>query len=67
MLYALNFAIKTKRDLETFLELEKLKAKFARWCPKRVTLKNLPAFVRTKGTVFMLMPGIKGLNRIAGT
>jgi deferrochelatase/peroxidase EfeB len=34
---------------------------------KDVTLSNLPSFVRTKGTVFMLMPGIESLERIAGT
>jgi deferrochelatase/peroxidase EfeB len=33
---------------------------------REVILKNLPDFVRTKGTVFMLMPGIQGLERIAG-
>jgi hypothetical protein len=34
MLYALNFAIETKRDLETLQEPEKFKAEFARWRPK---------------------------------
>jgi hypothetical protein len=33
---------------------------------KDVTLKNLPDFVRTQGTLFLLMPGIEALERIAG-
>lgn len=32
---------------------------------KEVTLKKLPDFVRTQGTLFLLMPGIEALERIA--
>jgi deferrochelatase/peroxidase EfeB len=32
-----------------------------------VVLRGLPDFVRTKGTLFLLMPGLSGLARLAGT